>query len=43
MPKLSFDGTAAEFGTVDSATLIVESDYFMAVNIIVIVSEVIRC
>ena len=43
MPKLSFDGTAAEFGTVDSATLIVESDYFMAVNIIVIVSEEIRC
>lgn len=38
MPVLSFDGTAAKFGTVDSATLIVESDYFMAVNIIVIVS-----
>ncbi|RVW98163.1 Pectinesterase PPME1 [Vitis vinifera] len=28
-----------EFGTVDSATLIVESDYFMAVNIIVINSS----
>ena len=41
MPMLSFDGTAAKFGTVDSATLIVESDYFMAVNIIVIVSELI--
>ncbi|KAJ9678662.1 hypothetical protein PVL29_020750 [Vitis rotundifolia] len=39
MPKLSFDGTAAKFGTVDSATLIVESDYFMAVNIIVINSS----
>ncbi|KAJ9678669.1 hypothetical protein PVL29_020757 [Vitis rotundifolia] len=39
MQKLSFDGTAAKFGTVDSATLIVESDYFMAVNIIVINSS----
>ncbi|CBI38548.3 putative pectinesterase 63 [Vitis vinifera] len=39
MPMLSFDGTAAKFGTVDSATLIVESDYFMAVNIIVINSS----
>lgn len=38
MPMLSFDGTAAKFGTVDSATLIVEADYFMLVNIIVIVS-----
>ncbi|KAF8088886.1 hypothetical protein N665_0527s0006 [Sinapis alba] len=35
MPVLTFDGTAAEYGTVDSATLIVLSDYFMAVNIIV--------
>ena len=41
MPVLSFDGTAAKFGTVNSATLIVESDYFMAVNIVVIVSELI--
>ncbi|KAJ0248822.1 putative pectinesterase 63 [Hirschfeldia incana] len=35
MPLLTFDGTAAEYGTVDSATLIVLSDYFMAVNVIV--------
>ncbi|AED97505.2 pectin methylesterase-like protein [Arabidopsis thaliana] len=34
MPVLTFDGTAAQYGTVDSATLIVLSDYFMAVNII---------
>ena len=39
MPMLSFGGTAAKYGTVDSATLIVEADYFMLVNIIVIVSE----
>ncbi|GAB2216275.1 hypothetical protein Droror1_Dr00024045 [Drosera rotundifolia] len=32
---LTFDGTAAKYGTVDSANLIVESDYFVAVNIIV--------
>ncbi|CAK9157949.1 unnamed protein product [Ilex paraguariensis] len=35
MPTLAFGGTSAEFGTVDSATLIVESDYFSAVNIII--------
>lgn len=35
MPNLTFSGTAAEFGTVDSATLIVESDYFTAVNIVI--------
>ncbi|KAF8047263.1 hypothetical protein N665_3120s0002 [Sinapis alba] len=35
LPVLTFDGTAAEYGTVDSATLIVLSDYFMAINIIV--------
>ncbi|CAA7022529.1 unnamed protein product [Microthlaspi erraticum] len=35
MPVMTFDGTAAQYGTVDSATLIVLSDYFMAVNIIV--------
>ncbi|OVA12362.1 Pectinesterase [Macleaya cordata] len=34
MPKLTFDGTAAKYGTVDSASVIMESDYFMAVNII---------
>ncbi|XP_038698038.1 pectinesterase PPME1-like [Tripterygium wilfordii] len=35
MPTIVFGGTAAEYGTVDSATLIVESDYFVAANIIV--------
>ncbi|KAG5401123.1 hypothetical protein IGI04_015730 [Brassica rapa subsp. trilocularis] len=35
MPVLTFDGMAVEYGTVDSATLIVLSDYFMAINIIV--------
>ncbi|XP_026442300.1 putative pectinesterase 63 [Papaver somniferum] len=34
MPKLTFHGTAAEYGTVDSASVIVSSDYFMAVNVI---------
>lgn len=34
MPTLTFDGTAAKYGTVDSATLIVESNYFVAANII---------
>ncbi|KAL5728518.1 pectinesterase [Ranunculus cassubicifolius] len=34
MPKLVYDGTAAKYGTFDSATVIVESDYFVAVNII---------
>lgn len=34
-PTITFAGTAAEYGTVDSATLIVESDYFVAANIIV--------
>ncbi|XP_022776433.1 putative pectinesterase 63 [Durio zibethinus] len=35
MPKLTFDGTARQYGTVDSATLIVESDYFVAANIVI--------
>lgn len=35
MPTLTFDGTAAKYGTVDSATLVTESDYFMAANIII--------
>lgn len=35
MPIISYDGTAAEYGTVDSASLIILSDYFMAVNIVV--------
>ncbi|KAL5995761.1 putative pectinesterase 63 [Asimina triloba] len=34
MPTLTFDGTAAKYGTVDSASVAVESNYFMAVNII---------
>lgn len=35
MPNLTFAGTAQQYGTVDSATLIVESDYFVAANIII--------
>ncbi|XP_061375317.1 pectinesterase PPME1-like [Gastrolobium bilobum] len=35
MPNLTFGGTAKEYGTVDSATLIAESDYFVAANIII--------
>lgn len=35
MPNLTFYGTAAKYGTVDSASLIVESNYFMAVNLII--------
>ncbi|KMS96120.1 hypothetical protein BVRB_001910 [Beta vulgaris subsp. vulgaris] len=34
-PTITFAGTAAEFGAVDSATLIVESDYFVAANLII--------
>lgn len=37
MPTLTYDGTAAQYGTVDSATLIVQSDYFVAANIIIAV------
>ncbi|KAE8658016.1 putative pectinesterase 63 [Hibiscus syriacus] len=33
MPKIVFNGTAAEFGTLNSATVAVDSDYFVAVNI----------
>ncbi|KAJ0092078.1 hypothetical protein Patl1_26383 [Pistacia atlantica] len=33
MPKIVFDGTATKYGTVDSATVAVESDYFVAINI----------
>ncbi|KAF4346941.1 hypothetical protein F8388_014303 [Cannabis sativa] len=33
MPVITFDGTAAKFGTWNSATVSVESDYFMAANI----------
>uniref|UniRef100_A0A6N2MJQ4 Pectinesterase n=1 Tax=Salix viminalis TaxID=40686 RepID=A0A6N2MJQ4_SALVM len=35
MPTLSFAGTAREYGTVYSATLEVEADYFVAANIII--------
>ncbi|KAL5995762.1 hypothetical protein ACLOJK_025832 [Asimina triloba] len=34
MPTLTFDGRAAEYGTVNSASVAVDADYFMAVNII---------
>lgn len=34
MPTITFDGTAAVYGTWDSASVIVESNYFMACNII---------
>uniref|UniRef100_A0A5B6ZWX4 pectinesterase n=1 Tax=Davidia involucrata TaxID=16924 RepID=A0A5B6ZWX4_DAVIN len=33
MPELVFDGTALKYGTVESASVTVESDYFSAVNI----------
>ncbi|KAG6590056.1 putative pectinesterase 50, partial [Cucurbita argyrosperma subsp. sororia] len=33
MPVISYDGTASEFGTAESATVAVESDYFVAVNV----------
>ncbi|KAL6977593.1 pectinesterase [Sarracenia purpurea var. burkii] len=33
MPTLVFHGTAAQYGTWDSASLIVESDYFTAANV----------
>ncbi|KAG6648999.1 hypothetical protein I3843_07G179200 [Carya illinoinensis] len=35
MPTLTYDGTAAQYGTIESATLIVESNYFVAANIII--------
>lgn len=34
MPTITFDGTAAEYGTLDSASVIVESPYFIASKII---------
>lgn len=37
MPTLVYNGDAATYGTVDSATLIVESDYFSAVNLNIVV------
>ncbi|KAH9804802.1 putative pectinesterase 63 [Citrus sinensis] len=33
MPKIVFNGTALHFGTVNSATVAVESDYFVAANV----------
>ncbi|KAL0282487.1 UNVERIFIED_CONTAM: Pectinesterase 1, partial [Sesamum radiatum] len=33
MPVMVFDGTAKQFGTLESGTLTVESDYFSAVNL----------
>jgi hypothetical protein len=37
MPRISYDGTAKEYGTWDCATVVVESNYFMAVNIAFVV------
>ena len=37
MPVLVYNGDAAKYGTVDSASLIVESDYFSAVNLKIVV------
>ncbi|PKA61165.1 Putative pectinesterase 63 [Apostasia shenzhenica] len=34
MPTITFGGRAAQYGTLDSATVIVESNYFIASNII---------
>ncbi|MBA0621391.1 hypothetical protein Godav_007022, partial [Gossypium davidsonii] len=33
MPNLTFDGTAKQYGTVDSATLITECSYFVGANL----------
>ncbi|CAL9024302.1 unnamed protein product [Prunus brigantina] len=35
MPTLIFGGNAQKYGTVDSATVIAESDYFVAANLII--------
>ncbi|VVA18586.1 PREDICTED: pectinesterase [Prunus dulcis] len=35
MPTLTFAGIAQKYGTVNSATVIAESDYFMAANVII--------
>uniref|UniRef100_A0A0A0KI78 Pectinesterase n=1 Tax=Cucumis sativus TaxID=3659 RepID=A0A0A0KI78_CUCSA len=35
VPTLTFDGVASKYGTVYSATLIVEADYFVAANLII--------
>jgi len=39
MPTVTFNGDAAKYGTVDSATLIVESDYFVGVNLNIVNSS----
>ena len=38
MPKIVFNGTALHFGTVNSATVAVESDYFVAANVAFVVT-----
>ncbi|RXI08622.1 hypothetical protein DVH24_022766 [Malus domestica] len=37
MPNITFDGTTQKYGTVYSGTLIVESNYFRVVNLVIIV------
>ncbi|KAH9611099.1 hypothetical protein KSS87_012051, partial [Heliosperma pusillum] len=39
MPIISYAGTAAQYGTVDSATVIVESDYFVGVHLVIAVIQ----
>ncbi|KAA8539734.1 hypothetical protein F0562_026426 [Nyssa sinensis] len=43
MPTLVFSGTAAQYGTIDSATLTVFSDYFTAINIAIVVRNPSKC
>ena len=43
MPTLVYDGTAAMYGTVDSATLITLADYFTAANLIIKVIINLNC
>lgn len=38
IPKIMYDASAAQYGTVNSSTVAVEGDYFMAVNIEFVVS-----
>jgi pectinesterase len=37
IPRIVFNGTASQYGTIYSATVAVESDYFMAVNVAFVV------
>ncbi|KAJ7961953.1 Pectinesterase [Quillaja saponaria] len=39
MPNLTYAGTALQYGTVDSATLVVESKYFVAANLNIVNSS----